>query len=77
MRAILANVALFVALARVEMRLAFADAPGLAWRALVMGSWALTAIVLGAMVGLGALLFLFVLATLLYYTKKRVWEQAH
>ncbi len=28
-------------------------------------------------IGLGALLFLFVLATLLYYTKKRVWEQAH
>ncbi len=54
MRAILANVALFVALARGEMRLAFADAPGLAWRALVMGSWALTAIVLGAMVGLMA-----------------------
>lgn len=28
-------------------------------------------------IGLGALIFLIVLSTLLYYTKKRVWESAH
>ncbi len=28
-------------------------------------------------IGLGAMIFLFVLAGLLYFTKKRVWESAH
>ena len=28
-------------------------------------------------IGLGAMIFLFVLAGLLYFTKKRVWEKVH
>jgi O-antigen ligase len=56
MRAILANVALFISLARGEMRLAFAGATGVAWRTLIAGVWALTAIVLGTLVGFMAVI---------------------
>ncbi len=56
MRAIFANLALFITLARGETQFAFAGAPGLAWRSLIMAGWALTAIVLGALVGLMAVI---------------------
>ncbi len=56
MRAVLANMASLVALARGEMRLAFAGAPRLAWRSLIIGGWALTAIGLGTLVGLMAVI---------------------
>jgi len=54
MGAIRASFAQFVAVARGEMRLTFAGAPALGWQVLISLAWGLTAIVLGCVIGLMA-----------------------
>ena len=56
MRSISARFAQFFALARGEMRLAFADAPAFAWQAMVVVAWATTAIAMGSLIGIMAVI---------------------